>query len=68
MNQQNDSRFSDQKNLCKKAEAKLKKSEMLMNKPDIDEDIVKVIHELQVHRLELEMQNEELMLAKEMAD
>jgi PAS domain S-box-containing protein len=54
-----------QTKLRKKAEAKLKKSEMLMNQPASDEDIVKVIHELQVHQIELELQNEELLLAKE---
>jgi PAS domain S-box-containing protein len=68
MKKQNDPRFPNQTKLRKKAEAKLKKSEMLMNQPASDEDIVKMIHELQVHQLELEMQNEELILAKEMAE
>lgn len=68
MKKQNDPRFSNQTKLRKKAEAKLRKSEMLMNRPTSDADIMKVIHELKVHQIELELQNEELLLAKERAE
>ncbi|TVQ93284.1 MAG: hypothetical protein EA393_02440 [Bacteroidetes bacterium] len=68
MIKQIDPSFSNQTKLRKKAEAKLKKTELLVKKPASDADIMKVFHQLQVHQIELEMQNEELMLAKERAD
>ena len=68
MKKQNETRFSYQTKLRKKAEAKLKKTQLFMKKPASDADIIKVIHELQVHQIELEMQNEELYKAYEAAE
>jgi len=55
---------SDSMNLRQKAETLLgKKSDL--KKPSISEaDNLKLIHELEVHQIELEMQNEELMFAR----
>jgi len=50
-------------NLRQQAEKKLKKMPSETNLPDT----LKLIHELQVHQIELEMQNEELMLARSAA-
>ncbi|NDP22763.1 MAG: hypothetical protein GZ091_17045 [Paludibacter sp.] len=54
-------------NLRKRAEKQLKKLDS-KDIPLIDEsDPIKLIHELQVHQIELEIQNEELLAAKEVA-
>jgi hypothetical protein len=58
---------SERSVLRQKAEEQLKKK---LSKPETklsDAEMLKLIHELEVHQVELEMQNEELILAKEQA-
>ena len=47
------------KKLCKQAEKRLLKSDVDLSNMPV-EDINELIHELQVHQIELEMQNEKL--------
>jgi len=54
--------------LRKKAEESLKNKSLKTTSIHSEADTLKLIHELQVHQIELEMQNEELRLAKENAD
>ncbi len=64
MKKRSDLRISEKNKLRNKAEALLKTMNF-KNKPDASEsDILNAIHELQVYQIELQMQNEELMLAK----
>ena len=50
--------------LRQKAEALLKEQHKKVNLPSTETEMMKLIHELQVHQIELEMQNEELAVAK----
>ncbi len=60
--------YTDEQLLRKKAEEKLKLKQANAENPDIDTDTKKLLHELQVHQIELEMQNEELRQAYETSE
>ncbi|MBN3519330.1 hypothetical protein JYB62_04890 [Algoriphagus lutimaris] len=60
--------FNDPGLLRKKAEEKLIQKQVDKNSPTGEADIKKLLHELQVHQIELEMQNEELELAYEITE
>ena len=59
--------LTDARILRIKAEEKLKEKKKAA-KPVIEADVKKLLHELQVHQIELEMQNEELREANETAE
>jgi len=60
--------FTDPLRLRIKAEEQLKENQENINAPAIEADVKKLMHELQVHQIELEMQNEELSQAYETAE
>ncbi len=60
--------LTDAQILRKKAEEQLKEKQKNMEMPDLETDVKKLLHELQVHQIELEMQNEELRQANETAE
>ena len=60
--------FTDPRLLREKAEELLKQKLVKTNRPLPETDVKKLLHELQVHQIELEMQNEELRQAYETAE
>lgn len=60
--------FTDARMLRQKAEELLKKKQTGKDFPAMENDLKKLVHELQVHQIELEMQNEELQQAYETAE
>jgi len=60
--------FTDARYLRKKAEEQLKIKQEKKAAPDMGTDVTRLLHELQVHQIELEMQNEELRQAYETAE
>jgi PAS domain S-box-containing protein len=56
---------ADASELRRRAEARLKSQQAGTTPPRTDADIQRLVHELQVHQIELEMQNDELQHARD---
>jgi len=60
--------LTDAELLRHKAEKKLVEKSITTSIPKLETDIKRLLHELQVHQIELEMQNDELRRANEIAE
>jgi PAS domain-containing protein len=60
--------FTEAEMLRKKAEKQLKENQNKIDTSAMETDVKKLLHELQVHQIELEMQNEELKEAYDTAE
>jgi len=63
-----DLELMDAQMLRQKAEEKLVEKTMASGIPKLEADVKRLLHELQVHQIELEMQNEELRRANDVAE
>ncbi|MEI7525227.1 MAG: ATP-binding protein [Mariniphaga sp.] len=68
MNKNGGGKLKSTLTLRQKAEEALRERQSQLDLVRSESDMLRLIHELEVHRIELEMQNEELLLAKEQAE